>query len=884
MTISIENLRCEYLVDPTAIERVAPRLSWEVASNEKNVKQMSYRVLVASSADSLSEEKLDLWDSGIVESSAQNQITYKGKPLTSFQDCFWKVILYVSIDGCDSFEVYSDTAFWKMGILEAESWQGAYISAHCEGVKDATYLRKEFSLNKQVKSACLYATAKGIFELYLNGEKVDEELFAPGWTNYKAYTYYRAYDVTNMIADGENCIGSILGDGWFKGAIGFSGACSIYGNRLMMLVNLRVEYCDGTVETIASNGDWKVSYGPILQSSFLYGENYDARQELGDWSSVRLDASDWKQADEHSFDKTYWDNKDWKMVEPGLRLKAHPCPPVRPICEFPAKEFWSTMPGSYVFDLGRNFAGYVRLKVNGKPGQMIRLRFAEVLNPDRTLYVENLRSASSTDTYICKGTDEEVWEPKFTFHGFQYVEVTGVDEPSLDTVLGIAISSDIEKTGSFRCSNEEVNTLYDNTYWTQRANFIEIPTDCPQRDERLGWTGDALAFVNAAAYNTDISAFFTKWLKDLRDTAHEDGSVANVAPSVIIDSLRADAAWADAIVGCPWAVYKFYDDKTVLRDNYEAMKGHVKYYKETSENLIRKSIHCFGDWLSDNAHTPNAVIQTAFFAKSIATLSEVAKLLGEDEDAEKYKNLADEITVAFNKEFISADGIIKGDTQTCYIIALAFDLLEVEKRDKAVEILVERIKERGWKLSTGFIGTSMLMPTLSRFGKHDVAYKLLLQAEYPSWLFPIRNGATSIWERWNGWTPTDGPGDSSMNSYSHYSFGAVVEWMYRTIAGIDMTKPGFEEISIAPVPGGELTWVECSYHSIRGTIVSNWKIEDGTFALNVTIPPNTTAKITMPGVLEPERDAHVVADLKTVDDKSTFTVGSGVYRFRSIAG
>jgi alpha-L-rhamnosidase len=381
----------------------------------------------------------------------------------------------------------------------------------------------------------------------------------------------------------------------------------------------------------------------------------------------------------------------------------------------------------------------------------------------------------------------------------------------------------------------------------------------------LGWTGDALAFVNTAAYNTDISTFFAKWLKDLRDTQREDGSVANIAPSAIIANDKADAAWADAIVGCPWAVYEFYGDKKVLRDNYEAMKGHVKFYKATSENLIRKSTPCFGDWLSDNAHTPNEVVQTAFFAKSTATVAKVAKLLGEDKDAVEYKKLADEVTAAFNKEYVADDGIIKGDTQTSYLIALAFDLLPEESRERAVKLLVERIKDRGWKLSTGFIGTSMLMPTLSRFGQYDVAYKLLLQTEYPSWLFPIRNGATSIWERWNGWTPQDGPGDSSMNSYSHYSFGAVVEWMYRTVAGINMLKPGFEEISIAPVPGGGLTWIECSYNSIRGLIVSNWKIAGNVFTLDVTVPPNTTAVVTLPGKLD--------------DGTSTVKVGSGSYSF-----
>jgi alpha-L-rhamnosidase len=858
--IKIDNLRCEYLVNPTAIDRVAPRLSWEIVSQEEDIVQKSYSILVATTQELLNEDCGDLWDSGVVESAEQNQIVYKGQALESFQDCFWKVTLAAG----DREQFTSNIARWKMGVIDVSLWQGAYISAHCEGVKDASCFRQELSVKKEVKKAYIYATAKGIFELFMNGKKVDNELFAPGWTNYKMYTYYRAYDVTDIIEDGDNCIGAILGDGWFKGAIGFRGECSIYGTRVMMLVNLRIEYCDGTVETIASDGSWKVSYGPILQSSFLYGENYDARMELGDWSSVGFDSSTWKDADAHLFDKEYWDNKEWGGQKLGLNLMAHPSSPVRPIHEFPAKDVWSTMPGSYVFDLGRNFAGIVRIKLTGKPGQMIRLRFAEVLNPNRTLYVENLRSASSTDTYICKGGDE-VWEPKFTFHGFQYVEVTGIDNPSLDTIVGIAISSDIERTGSFRCSNDDVNTLYDNTYWTQRANFVEIPTDCPQRDERLGWTGDALAFVNAAAYNTDISAFFTKWLKDLRDTQRENGSVANVAPSVVIDDLRADAAWADAIVGCPWALYKFYGDKQVLRDNYEAMRGHVAYYKATSENLIRKATHCFGDWLSDNAHTPNEVVQTAFFAKSTATVAEVAKLLGEEVDAIEYAKLAEEIKVAFNKEFVAEDGKVTGDTQTGYLLALAFDLLPESLRDNAVDFLVENIEKRGNRLSSGFIGTSILMPTLSRFGRDDVAYKLLLQTEYPSWLFPIKNGATSIWERWNGWTPETGPGDSGMNSYSHYSFGAVVEWMYRTIAGIDMLKPGFEEISIAPVPGGNITWVDCSYHSIKGLIVSNWKIEDSVFALNVTIPPNTTAKITMPRIME--------------SGESIFSVGSGSYTF-----
>jgi len=843
MKLTLTNLRCEYLRDPLGIDELNPRLSWELKASGKNIMQTAYRILVADSEEALSKDKGNLWDSGEVKSDQANQIEYAGKTLKAYQFCFWKVMIW---DNRGNVSEWSKTASWSIGPCGRSNWQGKWITYPICGVKDSPYFRKEFAVKKKIKRATLYATAKGLYEAYINGEKVSGDVFTPGWTDYNKRIYFNTYDVTGLLKKGKNAIGSILGEGWYKGPIGFMGRMNIYGSQVQYLANLKIEFQDGTSSNINTDESWKTSLGPVLQSTFLWGENHDARQELGEWSKAGYSETKWQKVRSVDLGEKYWDDSVWAHVDRPYKLQSYPCEPVRCTETLSTVDMWETMPGSWVFDLGQNFAGIARLRIKAKAGTMIRMRFGEMVNPDKTLYVENLRSASSTDTYICKGKGTEVWEPKFTFHGFRYVEVTGLTEkPKKNTITGIVLGSDTTRVGHFSCNDPMVNQLYSNLVWTQRANFLEVPTDCPQRDERLGWTGDAQAYIRTAICSMDVAAFFKKWLVDLEDTQKDDGAVANIAPAGI-EINSADAAWGDAITICPWTVYQCYGDKRILQKHYPAMKKWVAYLESTADKLIRSKTHCFGDWLSINAHTPNEVIQTAFFAHSAKLTANTAKVLKKYAAAKKYDKLSDDIKKAFCKKYVKKNGKITGETQTAYVLALHFDLIPEDIKPKAVKHLVADIQKKKVHISTGFVGTPYLMHVLTKYGYADIAYKLLLNKTYPSWLYSVVNGATSIWERWNGWKKGEGCGDANMNSFSHYAYGSVGEWMFNTVAGIDWKTSSFKEIVIAPKPGKGINQASADYNSIYGKIASSWTLGKGVFKLKVTIPPNTTAEVVLP--------------------------------------
>jgi len=547
------------------------------------------------------------------------------------------------------------------------------------------------------------------------------------------------------------------------------------------------------------------------------------------------------------------------------------------------------------------------------------IRFAERLNPDGTIYTTNLRGARATDTYICKGDGEEIWQPKFTFHGFQYVELTGYPgRPGKDAITGIELTSDTPVAGAFECSDAVANRLYKNITQTQRANFIEIPTDCPQRDERLGWMGDAQIYVRTATYNTDISAFFTKWLVDVEDAQLENGAFSDVSPRK--GALGGGvAAWGDAGVICPWTIYQVYGDARILARHYDAMARWIDYCKGTTKDLLRPATG-YGDWLSIKADTPKDVLATAYFAHSTHLMAQIAGVLDKQDEAAKYNELFEQIKAAFNKAYVGADGRIKGDTQTVYVLALAFDLLDADKQVHARQHLVDNIKARDWHLSTGFVGTKDLMMTLTNINRADVAYRLYhndtfpswgfsikhgatsiwerwdgwtpdkgFQDSFPSWGFSIKHGATSIWERWDGWTPDKGFQDPGMNSFAHYSFGAVAEWMFRTIGGIDTDGPGYRNIIIRPLPGGRLNFAKGRYNSINGLIATDWRLGEGNLYLNVSIPANTIATVYIPAtgidnVTEsgkPLDQAAGVKFLRMADNAAVCRIGSGTYRFAS---
>jgi alpha-L-rhamnosidase len=731
--------------------------------------------------------------------------------------------------------------------------------------------RKEFKVSGAVRRATLYSSALGNYRFYLNGKPVGNDYFTPDWTDYNKRVYYNTYDVTKLIqANGPNAIGGVLAAGWYSGAIGWESKRNHFGDRPRLFGQLEIELADGTMQTIGTDGSWKTAFGPYLEGEFLAGETYDATKEISGWASPGLNASAWKPV-------AVTDSI------PG-KLQAFPNVTVQETGVVWPVEISEPKPGVYVYDMGQNFAGFARLRVVGPAGAKVAMKFAEVLNPDGTIYTTNLRSARATDTYVLKGEGEEIYQPRFTFHGFRYVEVTGYPgRPAKDAVIGVALNSNIPMTGTFECSSPMVNKLYQNILWTQRANFISIPTDCPQRDERLGWTGDAETFVRAATYNADVASFFTKWLVDLEDAQKPDGEFPDVAPRVV-DPNGGVAAWADAGTICPWTIYQVYNDKRLLDKHYAAMVRWVEFCRKHSKDLLRPA-EGFGDWLSIKADTPLDVIATAYFAYSTRLTADAAKVLGKADDARKYDELFHQIKAAFNKAYVAADGRIKGNTQTCYVLALWFDLLPTDKREAATRYLVDDITSRGTHLSTGFVGTSVLMPTLSATGHTPLAYKLLLNDTFPSWGFSIRHGATSIWERWDGWTPDKGFQDAGMNSFAHYSFGAVARWMFQTAAGIDMAKPGFQRLMIRPQPAPGLTWVKASYHSIHGRIASEWNVENGQLTLKVSIPANTTAEVYVPrpasrtGVLQPDAQVAGAKALRAESGAMVYQVGAGQYEF-----
>jgi alpha-L-rhamnosidase len=738
------------------------------------------------------------------------------------------------------------------------------------------YLRTEFNVSKKVQRATLYATALGLVDLHLNGQLVSQDRFTPGWTDYAKRVHYRAYDVTPLVRRGRNALGAILADGWYSGSIGWGHIRDHYGKKPRLRAQLQFDYSDGSHDLIASGPDWKASTGAIQSGDFLIGEFYDARR-----------AQPWS---EPGFDDSQWDAvATGAEMEPVIQ--AHPGPPVRAFAELEPKSITQTQPGVYVFDMGQNFAGVARLKIKGRPGQKITLRFAERLKPDGSIYTVNLRGAICTDTYVCRGRGTETWEPRFTYHGFQYVEVLGLRKPpSRETITGVALSSATTDAGQFACSDPMLNRLAKNTYWTQRANFIDIPTDCPQRDERLGWMGDAQVYIRAASLHEDVQAFFTKWLVDVEDGQRKDGEYPMVAP-VKVAGDDGGPAWADAGVICPWTVYDVYGDTRILEKHYKSMARFIDFCKKrsTSDMLPPKEFHCFGDWLNINDDTPKTVICTAYFAYSTKLMARIAAALGKSDDAATYNELFEKIKASFNRAYVKPDGRIEGDTQTGYVLALSFDLLDPDRQKQALQYLVENIKKRDWHLSTGFVGTKSLMLTLAGMGRNDVAWRLIHNDTFPSWGFCIRNGATSIWERWDGWTPEKGFQDPAMNSFAHYSFGAVYQWMVENIGGIQSDVPAYKHIVIAPQPDDKVTFADTTYDSIQGPIETHWRRAGQHLSLKVTIPANTTATVSIPAaelssVFEggrPAIKAQGVNFLRMDSGAAVFEVASGTYHFET---
>jgi alpha-L-rhamnosidase len=882
--VSVTALRVEYKENPLGIDVLKPRLSWQLRADRRGLMQSAYQIQVAPTLEDLASGRRLTWDSQKLSSEDSVNRNYGGPELKSGQKCFWRVRVW---DERGAASAWSEPAHWEMGLLKATDWQASWIepnlSEDTSKSQPSPMLRGTFKLKGPVRRARAYVTSHGLYEFHLNGQRVGDQVFTPGWTSFNKHLQYQTYDVTTLLKKGENVAGALLGDGWYRGNIGFSGQRNFYGNRLALLLQIQLQYEDGSEVMFGTDATWKATTGPILMSEIYHGETYDARLEKNGWDNVNYDDGAWASV------KAVTHRKDNLVAPAG--------PPINKIQELTPLSILKTPAGGTVIDMGQNMVGWVKLKVQGPAGSVVTLHHAEVLDKAGNFYTENLRAAKQAIQFTLKGTGVETFEPHFTFQGFRYVLVQGFPgELAKENVSGVVIHSDMRPVGSFESSSPLINKLQHNIIWGQKGNFLDVPTDCPQRDERLGWTGDAQVFARTAAFNMDVAGFYTKWLKDFTADQLESGSIPFVIPDVLSSKDRpagGAAGWADAAVIIPWTMFLTYGDTRVLEDQYSSMSKWIEYMrKRAGDDYIWDGDYHFGDWLAfattrpdyPGATTGTDLIATAFFAHSTDLMSRIARVLGKNDDAQRYADLFNKISVAFQKEFVTERARVGEGTQTAYVLALQFDLLPEKLRKVAAERLAREVRGRK-HLTTGFLGTPYICHVLSRYGYLEEAYLLLNREDYPSWLYPVKQGATTIWERWDGQKPDGSFQDTGMNSFNHYAYGAVGDWMYGVIAGIDIdpAAPGYKHIFIRPQPGGGFTYARASHETMYGKVSSDWQVKDGQFNLAIEIPANTRATVRLPKAAldKVTEGGKPPTDFRSRQDGSDVVVevGSGRYLF-----
>lgn len=849
--LSVTALQVEHQVKPLSVVPDVPRLSWKLISTVKDTRQQRYEIRI-STTDKVASGKSLLWKQS-KDSDQSVLVNYEGPALKPGQRYYWQVRVK---DNHGNQSKWSEVQYWQMS-LKATDWKAKWVAVQGADTAQASPMfRKQVDIGKAVKTATAYITAKGMYEAYINGKKIGDAYFTPGWTSYKDHLQYQAYDVTALLKKGGNALSAILADGWYRGGLTWDQKKNYYGDTRALLMQINVQYTDGSTETIVTDESWKTSYGALLKSSHYNGEVYDARKEKAGWMAIGYNEDNtWAPVAIKNYDYNDLTGMSGPVVKQHERIAA--------------VKIIKTPQGDLVADFGQNLVGWVEIKTQGPAGTQIKLTHAEVLDKAGNFYTDNLRSAKQQTVYVLKGNTEQVYSPKFSFQGFRYVKIEGFpQEPKPGDLTAVALYSDMQVTGTFKTSNPLLNQLQHNIVWGQKGNFVDVPTDCPQRDERLGWTGDAQAFYNTSAYNMDVSGFFTKWLKDVKADQHKDGSVPFVVPDVLNQSDAGSAGWADVATIIPWGMYVSYGDKRILEDQYTSMKGWVDYISSRSRNNLWNTGFHFGDWLfyrpdDDNdgraAVTDKYMIAQCFYANSTQLLANAARVLGKTDDFNKYNTLLNDIKKAYVNEYVTAGGRLISSTQTAYVLALQFDMLPENQRAQAADRLVANVRDYGNHLTTGFLGTPYLCHVLSRFGHADVAYDLLMQESYPSWLYPVKMGATTIWERWDGIKPDGSFQTPNMNSYNHYAYGAIGDWMYKNIAGIQPAAPGYKKTMIKPIIGGKLTSAEGSLDSDYGLISSKWKIENGKFSITVIIPPNTIADVFVPDASGKSYKQHTVA-------------------------
>lgn len=870
--IKVYGITCEYKKDPIGVDSPHPRLSWKISADSKDVLQTAYEIRVASDAKGLQGKNI-YWNSGKIGNGASVHIPYNGKELKSGERYFWQVRIW---DNKGNVSPWSEVNFWEMGLLLVGDWKAKWIQSSQVTPKETVpspLFRKTFSLKTKVKKARLYVSSYGLYDAYINGKRLGNAYFTPGWTSFHKQLQYQIYDVSTQLISGNNAIGVMLGDGWYRGNL--MGGRNFYGKEPALLAQLLVEYENGEKEVIATDESWSMSAnGPIRSADIYNGETYDARKEIANWSNADFNSEGW--------------NKVLVNSEfPLNNLIISSAPPVTAHERIKPIKVITTPKGEKVIDFGQNLVGWVNFTVNGKAGDSLTITHAEVLDKEGNFYTENLRTAKQQLTYIFSGKGEETYHPHFSFQGFRYIKIEGAKEKiTADNIEAVVLHSDMAPTGIFKTSNALINQLQHNIQWGQKGNFLDVPTDCPQRDERLGWTGDAQAFFNTAAYNMDVAGFFIKWLKDLKADQFSNGAIPHVIPYYWEGEQGGSAGWADASTIIPWDFYQVYGDRKILADQYESMAKWVQFMTNNStNNLWDKGWH-FGDWLfyipdddrdGKAAITDKYLIAQTFYAHSVQLMINTSKVLGKQEDVLKYESLLEKIKAAFLNEFVTPSGRLVSSSQTAYVLALNFDMLPENRRAQAAKRLVENIESYDYHLTTGFLGTPYLCHVLSRFGYEDVAYKLLMQETYPSWLYPVKKGATTIWERWDGIKPDGTFQNKEMNSFNHYAYGAIGDWMYKNIAGIQPIEefPGYKQFMIAPKPGGGITNAEASFESVYGKISAAWQIQNNVMQLTVEVPPNTKAKVVFPnavsGTVKQENGKNIT--------ENEHWLGSGKYEF-----
>lgn len=901
-------LRCEYATNPLGIDAPRPHLSWILESDQRGQIQTAYQILVASNEAAIKAGNADLWDSGKIASAQSLGVAYAGKPLRSGDRVYWKVRVW---DKDANASDYSPPAWWEMGLLDPADWSGKWIGGHAPKITapeqlydehPAPMFRKAFASSKEIRRARAYVSGLGYYELHINGERVGDHVLDPAWTTYSKRVYYATYDVTSLLRQGDNAIGMILGNGWYNplplrmwGQYNIREALTIGEPRFILQLN--IEYTDGTRRSIASGEGWKVGDSAIRKNSVYLGEVYDARREQPGWDAPGFDDTKWQPA-------TLAERAAQASVpEPLGPLQAQPVEPIKITRTIKPVRITEPKPATFIFDMGQNFGGWVTLRVKGPASTTVKLRYGELLYPDGTLNVMTsvcgqIKRAGlggpgappvayQSETYILKGEGTETYTPRFTFHGFRYVEVTGFPgKPTLDAIEGLRLNSAVDAVGTFACSNDLLNRIQEMIRWTLLSNMFSVQSDCPHR-EKFGYGGDIIASSEMAMLNLDMARFYTKAAIDLTDAADPNGGITETAPfvGIVSDGLGGTAGpigWGTGFPVLQWQLNQYYGNRQVMEEQYDATKRWIALLESKAVDGI------LDNGISDHESLvpkPRALTGTAFYYYNVRLLAQIADLLGHKADAQRYATLANSIKEAFNKRFLApGTGRYDTATQACQAFALYFDLVPPAEKKAALDVLVDNVMvaNKG-HLNTGIFGTKYMLNTLTDAGRTDVAYTIAGQKTFPGWGHMLANGATTQWEHW----------EFSDNTYSHNHpmFGSVSEWFIKALAGINPAPNavGFDKIVIRPHVLGDLTWAKATYDSIRGPVASAWKLDGDALTLDVTIPPNTTATVYVPArgdavITEgttPADKAAGVERLGVQDGVAIYRVASGTYQFTS---